>query len=149
MLRAGCDDRLFFRTARQTSLDLGAAGYWASVNGARAPAAAGALLGFIAVGIGLQSAALLPLRLPGIITTYITGTWTQFVSGLVRISTGVPAIRKSSKTDFEERLMVQVGFLMVYFLAALLTGWVSRHVPIGGIAAAPLLIVAIYGVVRG
>ncbi len=42
---------------------------WFSVGGAPSPALRRVLLGCVAVGIGLQSGALLPLRIPGIVTT--------------------------------------------------------------------------------
>jgi uncharacterized membrane protein YoaK (UPF0700 family) len=45
------------------------------------------LLGCLALAIGIQSGAMLQLRIPGIVTTYITGTWTQLMRGLTRFVT--------------------------------------------------------------
>jgi uncharacterized membrane protein YoaK (UPF0700 family) len=123
---------------------------WISVKGTPGRLTSCVLLGCIATGIGLQSGALLPLRLPGIITTYITGTWTTLVSGLVLIGAGQERVRPN-RVNFEERLLLQIGFLAVYFAAAVVTGWASRYMPqpIGGISSVPVLIVAIYGALRG
>ena len=41
-----------------------------------------------AVALGLQSAAMQSLKLPGIVTTYITGTWTTLAAGLARVLSG-------------------------------------------------------------
>ena len=39
-----------------------------------------------ALAMGMQSGAMVQLKIPGIVTTYITGTWTTLVSGLVRFA---------------------------------------------------------------
>ena len=44
------------------------------------------LLGMVALAIGMQSSAMVQLKIPGIVTTYITGTWTTMLSGLVRLA---------------------------------------------------------------
>ena len=44
------------------------------------------LLGTVALAIGMQSGAMVQLKIPGIVTTYITGTWTTMLSGLVRLA---------------------------------------------------------------
>ncbi len=122
---------------------------WITIKGAPDPLLKCLLLGCVATGIGLQSGALLPLRLPGIITTYITGTWTTFVSGLVLMGAGQEQVRQNEKS-FEERLLIQLAFLTVYFLAAVATGWTFRYAPVmtGGIASIPILLVATYGLLR-
>ena len=61
------------------------------------------LLGCVAVAIGLQSAAMLQLKIPGIVTTYISGTWTTLMSGLARIHSESPVERQK----FESRLGMQ------------------------------------------
>ncbi len=122
---------------------------WIAVGGAPDPVLKRLLLGGVALGIGLQSGALLPLKLPGIITTYITGTWTIFVSGLVAMGAGQKRVRQNEKS-FEERLLIQIAFLTIYFLSAVTTGWVFRYMPvmIGGISSVPILLVATYGLLR-
>ena len=44
------------------------------------------LLGMVALAIGMQSSAMVKLKIPGIVTTYITGTWTTMLTGLVRLA---------------------------------------------------------------
>jgi uncharacterized membrane protein YoaK (UPF0700 family) len=104
------------------------------------------LLGTVAFAIGLQSAAMVQLKIPGIVTTYITGTWTTLASGLVRLRSQAPA----QKPEFEQRLMMQAAILAVYFLSAVLTGWLLRYIPAaaGALSAVSVLFVAIYGETR-
>lgn len=129
---------------------IGAEAVWFSVRGAPSQALRRVLLGCVAAGIGLQSGALLPLRIPGIVTTYITGTWTTLVSELVLVSSGVERVRRNEKT-FEERLQIQFAFLSIYFVSAVTVGWVFHNaLPLAGaIAAIPILLVATYGLIRG
>jgi|SRR5579862_6295896 len=104
------------------------------------------LLATVAYAIGLQSAAMLQLKIPGIVTTYISGTWTTLMSGLVRVKGQPPA----QKHDFENRLKMQAGILAVYFLSAALTGCLFRYAPaaVGALSASSVLFVAIYGFIR-
>src|ERR1700677_2917912 len=44
------------------------------------------LLATVSLAVGLQSAAMVRLNVPGIVTTYITGTWTTLVSSLVGLA---------------------------------------------------------------
>jgi uncharacterized membrane protein YoaK (UPF0700 family) len=108
------------------------------------------LLGFVAFAIGLQSGAMLQLRVPGIVTTYITGTWTNLMNGFVRFFTERSRETPKQRIQFEERLLMQAGILAVYFLAAVLTGWLFLHNPlvVGAVSAASVMIVAIYAAVR-
>jgi uncharacterized membrane protein YoaK (UPF0700 family) len=105
------------------------------------------LLGMVALGVGLQSGALVALKIPGVVTTYITGTWTTLLTGIVRFA------RKQPKPDqqAEERMELQAGVLAAYFLSAVLTGWLFRHFALaaGALPALSLLIVAVHGIVRG
>ena len=55
------------------------------------------LLGTVALAIGMQSSAMVQLKIPGIVTTYITGTWTTMLSGLVRLTRRGAATRKRSR----------------------------------------------------
>jgi len=123
---------------------------WISSGAAPAPVFRCAILGCVAVGIGLQSGALLPLNLPGVITTYITGTWTMFVSGVALMSANGERLPRD-KTKFEERLLIQVIFLSVYFLSAVTAVFVFQYKPLisGVFTATPILLVAIYGALRG
>ena len=103
-------------------------------------------LGTVAFAIGLQSAAMLQLKIPGIVTTYISGTWTSLMNGLVRIKGSAPA----QERQFEQRLLMQAGVLAVYFSSAVLTGWLFRYLPagVGALSALSVLFVALYGFAR-
>lgn len=109
------------------------------------------LLGGVAFAVGMQSGAMVQLRIPGVVTTYITGTWTSLLSGLARLAGGKLPPRTPSKHAFEERLLLQGSILAVYFLSAILTGWVLKNLPaaVGAIPAASVFVVAIFGMARG
>lgn len=109
------------------------------------------LLGGVAFAVGMQSGAMVQLRIPGVVTTYITGTWTTLMSGLTRLAGGRLPARARSKHAFEERLLLQGALLAVYFLSAMLTGWVLESIPaaVGAIPAASVCVVAIFGLVSG
>lgn len=110
-----------------------------------------ALLGGVAFAIGVQSGAMLQLRIPGVVTTYITGTWTSLTSGVVRLAGGRLPVPPRQKPAFEERLLMQGSILAAYFFAAMLTGWVLKNLPaaVGAIPAGSTLAVAIFGLTRG
>ncbi len=107
------------------------------------------LLAVVAIAIGLQSGAMVQLRIPGVVTTYITGTWTTLFNGLTLLATGNPRVERH-KASFEERLALQAGILGVYFLSAVLTGWCFVHSRgvVGAIPATVVLLVAAYGALR-
>ena len=109
------------------------------------------LLGFVAVAVGLQSGAILQLKIPGIVTTYITGTWTNLMNGLIRFKASKrPRRDQLQKVQYEERLWMQFGILAIYFASAVLTGFLFRYQPqaVGVLPAAAVLFVALYGAVR-
>ena len=107
------------------------------------------LLGCVAAAIGLQSGAMVQLRIPGVVTTYITGTWTTMINGLTLLGIGNPRVERD-KARFEERFALQAMVLAAYFLSAVLTGWAFRHMPglVGCISAAAVLLAAAYGALR-
>ena len=106
------------------------------------------LLGTVALAIGIQSAAMVQVNIPGIVTTYITGTWTTMLTGLVRLAR--PGRPPRENPELEERLLMQAAVLTVYFLAAVLTGWLFRHLPlaVGALPGLSLLLVAVLGFLR-
>ena len=106
------------------------------------------LLGTVALAIGMQSAAMLQVNILGIVTTYITGTWTTMLTGLARLARrGQPS---GQNPEREERLVMQAAVLSVYFLSAVLTGWLFRHLPlaVGALPGLSLLLVSILGFLR-
>jgi uncharacterized membrane protein YoaK (UPF0700 family) len=100
------------------------------------------LLAAVAFAIGVQSGAMVQLKIPGVVTTYITGTWTTLLSSLARLA--------KHEQQPEERLLLQAAVLAVYFLSAVLTGWLFRHLPlaVGALPAATVLLVATFGLLR-
>jgi uncharacterized membrane protein YoaK (UPF0700 family) len=107
------------------------------------------LLATVAIAIGIQSGTMVQLKIPGIVTTYITGTWTTLLSGLVHlVKHGQPP---AQKLEFEHRLMLQAAVLSTYFLSAVLTGWLFGHLPIaaGAVPALSSFLVAVYGILLG
>ena len=87
------------------------------------------------------------LNIPGIVTTYITGTWTTMLTGLVRLPRQKREQAAPRYLEFEQRLMMQAAILSAYFLAAVLTGWLFRHLPlaVGALPATAVLLVAVHG----
>lgn len=122
---------------------------WIATHHAPAPHTASLLLAFVAVAVGLQSGAMFQLRIPGVVTTYITGTWTAVTNGVTLLVTRQPRIERD-KARYEERFAIQAAVLACYFLSAVLTGWAFRHATssVGAIAAVAVLLVAGYGLLR-
>lgn len=105
------------------------------------------LLGTVALAIGMQSGAMLQLRIPGIVTTYITGTWTNLTSGLVRFVTREKHKPRGQKIEYEDRMIMQAGVLLAYLLSAMATGLLMRYarLAVGVLPAISGLSVAAYG----
>jgi uncharacterized membrane protein YoaK (UPF0700 family) len=108
------------------------------------------LLGVVAFGIGAQSGAMVRLKVPGVVTTYITGTWTTMISGLAVFKAQAHRETPGQKVEVEERLLTQAVILAFYFCSAVLTGWLFRRQPplVGGLSAALSLFAGIYGIAR-
>ena len=107
------------------------------------------LLATVALAIGMQSGAMVQLKIPGIVTTYITGTWTTMLSGLVRLARDERQQQPGQEAEFEKRLAMQAAVLSVYFLSAVLTGWFFRYRPIavGILSGLSVLLVAVHGLI--
>lgn len=105
------------------------------------------LLGCVALAIGMQSGAMLQLRVPGIVTTYITGTLTTLTSGLIRFFVRNNIGTQEEKLRYEDRLIMQAAVLSAYLLSAIMVGLLFRYArfAVGGIPAIAVLLVAIYG----
>jgi uncharacterized membrane protein YoaK (UPF0700 family) len=107
------------------------------------------LLAIVALGIGMQSSAMVQLKIPGIVTTYITGTWTTMLGGLVRLARHEKHPAPGQEVELEKRLGLQAAVLSVYFLSAVLTGWLLRHLPLAGgvLPGLSVLLVAVHGLI--
>jgi uncharacterized membrane protein YoaK (UPF0700 family) len=107
------------------------------------------LLATVALAMGMQSGAMLQLKIPGIVTTYITGTWTTLVSGLAHLGRHEGPKATEQHLAFEERLVTQAAVLSVYFLSVVLTGWFFRHLPLaaGVLPGLSVLLVAVHGLI--
>ncbi|HXA08326.1 MAG TPA: YoaK family protein [Bryobacteraceae bacterium] len=93
------------------------------------------LIGLSAVAMGVQSAAVRRLNLPGIATTVLTGTIISLVAGLVRLlrityvssPTEEPA---ASAPGRSRHLKLQAGVFIVYVAAATVAGIFEHRVPL-------------------
>lgn len=122
---------------------------WVAMAYHPSPRASSILLAIVALAIGMQSGAMVQLRIPGVVTTYITGTWTTLTGGLILLATRQPRVMQR-ETKFEKRFILQSLVLAAYFLSAVLTGWAFHHAPavVGGISAMAVLLAAGYGALR-
>lgn len=68
----------------------------------------------------------------------------------MRLARREQQVPPTQKLEFEVRLLMQAGVLSVYFLSALLTGWLFRYMPIavGALPALGVLFAAVYGILR-
>lgn len=107
------------------------------------------MLAILALAIGMQSAAMVQLKIPGVVTTYITGTWTTMMTGLVHLASEERREPRKQDLQLEERLLIQAGVLSVYFLSAVLTGWLFHYRPgaVGAIPGLSVLLVAVHGLI--
>jgi uncharacterized membrane protein YoaK (UPF0700 family) len=93
------------------------------------------LIGLSAVAMGVQSAAVRRLNLPGIATTVLTGTITSLVAGLVRLlhityvssPTEEPVVSVPGRS---RHLRLQAGVFIVYVVAATVAGIFQHRVPL-------------------
>jgi len=104
------------------------------------------LLGCVGLAIGIQSGAMLQLRIPGIVTTYVTGTWTTLTSGLVRFFTREKDAPRGQKIEYEERMVLQGATLCAYLLSAAATGLLFRYLrlAVGVLPALSVLFVSLF-----
>jgi len=119
----------------------------ASVTGAVGDAWTGqVLIALSAMGMGIQSAAVRHLDVPGVATTYVTGTLTSAVTALVGRSS-LAAPRGGARQDapgaalWWSRIRLQVLTLLVYGFGALIAGLVQARWP-RVVAVLPLIAVA-------
>ena len=120
---------------------------WKAVFPSPSAAAVDILIVISGTVMGIQSAAVRRLNLPGVVTTYITGTITILTSGLVswlnpKHSPKTPP-RADNEIDWESRFELQGAVFVAYALAALATAALQRRWPTAEIplVLAPIAIV--------
>lgn len=86
-----------------------------------------------AIAMGMQSATVRHLKIPGVVTTFITGTITSIAMSIVN---GVrQGFRKQKKNNIpipvvknlEQRTELQVMIFLVYGFTAAFAGWIEYH----------------------
>jgi len=110
----------------------------------RTSAALYLLIAFSAAAMGIQSAAVRRLNLPGVATTYVTGTMTSLVAGLTKRFHPKGTEAKSASDD----ATLQASVILVYGLSALASGFFQIHVTML-VAIAPLLAISLVLIVVG
>ena len=120
---------------------------WSPAITGRSTAVLHALIVLAGVAMGIQSATVKKLNLPGVVTTYITGTLTSLTSGFVRgirRRNGSQSMNEPGrdKRDWESRLEIQAGVFIAYGLAACLIATLQIYCPRGE-PLSPLIAVAL------
>jgi len=91
------------------------------------------LIALSAIAMGIQSAAARRLDVPGVATTYLTGTFTSAVTGLVaksrRARRPTPTPGAPTKHPWRRQVGLQLLTLVVYGLGALIAGVLQAHWP--------------------
>jgi len=86
-----------------------------------------------AAAMGMQSAAIRHLKIPGVVTTFITGTVTSIaMSAVSGLRMGFKKHEKNNSKipvakNLEQRVTLQVIIFFVYVLTAVFTGWIEYH----------------------
>ena len=100
-----------------------------------------------AIAMGLQSAAIRHLHIPGVVTTFITGTITSIGASAAKgLRQGFKQPEKESIEDvpvaknLEQRIHLQIMVFVAYLLTAVFTGWIENHVA-GFLPVLPLLLI--------
>jgi len=112
------------------------------------------LIAFSALAMGIQSAAVRRLNLPGVSTTYVTGTITTLIAGFVGRMRVAPARVSGGSAPSEppagiHQAALQAGVVVIYGLAAVISGLLQTRMPwLVGVTppfaiAAVLLIIAL------
>ena len=101
---------------------------WHLAGGGREAAALLGLIALLAVAMGIQSAAVRRLDVPGIATTYMTGTLTSAVTGLVarRRAPAHPAVAPPcalSRRRWERGRETSAHFARRVWVPAAMIGW--------------------------
>lgn len=123
---------------------------WCMAYRAGRPPSIDILLCLLACAVGLQSGVMLQLKIPGVVTTYITGTWSTLISASTRLFFRHEKPRRKKPLPLEERLLLQIAVIAAYLLSAALTGWLFRYAPagVGALPVSTLALATLYGICR-
>jgi uncharacterized membrane protein YoaK (UPF0700 family) len=113
------------------------AAWWEVAAGHPSAAATYVLIAVNATALGIQSSAVLRFGLPGLSTTYLTGTLTQLVVGLAQRKVAVPARSVAI-------LMALVGGAVVGAVLAIEAPRVAPAVPVGGLVIVLVTATAVF-----
>jgi len=86
-----------------------------------------------AIAMGMQSATIRYLKIPGIVTTFITGTITSIGMSVVQgMRKGFKKIEDDTletpgAKNLEQRIELQAMVLLAYGATAIITGWIEYH----------------------
>jgi len=114
---------------------------WLTTGGPRSEVVIYALIVLASGGMGLQSAAVRQLRIPGVTTTFFTGTLTSIVTSAVRTAKPAEGSRKLPTS-----MLPQIVALGAYVGAAAVAGFAAAH---GADSVALLPVVAVVVVLAG
>jgi uncharacterized membrane protein YoaK (UPF0700 family) len=103
------------------------------------------LIGLVAFAVGLQSAVIVAMQIPGIVTTYITGTWTALATGFGQWLDGEAS--GPSEGEWEGRLLLQGATLATYLASAALSGCIYHFLGRAWLGASAALLLLIVNVV--
>jgi uncharacterized membrane protein YoaK (UPF0700 family) len=87
-----------------------------------------------AIAMGIQSATIRHLNIPGVVTTFLTGTLTSI--GMSAVTGFRSGFKKKIKRELpglplpknlEQRIELQVIIFMAYGITAVITGWMEYH----------------------
>jgi uncharacterized membrane protein YoaK (UPF0700 family) len=111
------------------------------------------LIALSAAAMGIQSAAVRRLNLPGVTTTYVTGTMTSLIAGLTSKlhAARLPAAQKPAAPEAKPssgHARLQASVIVIYGLSALASGFFQMHVP-SLVAIAPPLAISVVLLVVG
>lgn len=129
--------RLRFGIAVEFCLLLSAAMWWLNLNGPPRGGAVYGLIVLVGAAMGIQSSVARKLKLPGVTTTYITGTWTALANALGHRL----RLRGKDPNEPMQQQYARLAVVATYVLAALLTSaaYVAWHayaalIPAGALA---------------
>jgi len=87
-----------------------------------------------AIAMGMQSSTIRHLNIPGVVTTFITGTITSIgMSAIKGLRLGFKKRDKNRNNEIpipknlEQRIELQIMVFSVYIFSAIFTGWIEYH----------------------